>query len=78
MKTISRVKIKWFYAILLGFCNILDGLSMILTLGHWSTNLSLKMALIGAVNAWCTLKSSLILGTLVCMKAYGMGRDPGG
>ena len=55
MKTISRVKRKWFYAILLGFCNILDGLSMILTLGHWSTNLSLKMALIGAVNAWCTL-----------------------
>lgn len=54
-KPIYKVKIKWYYAILCGFCAILDGLTMILTLGHWSTDLQLRIALVGARKSWCVV-----------------------
>ena len=52
---IYKVKIKWYYAILCGFCSILDGLSMILTLGHWSTDLQLRVSILGARKSWCVV-----------------------
>lgn len=55
MKAINRVRMKWYYAILCGFSQILDGLSLIITLGHWSTNLSLTVAFLGARKSWCTV-----------------------
>ena len=54
-KPIYKVKIKWHYAILCGLCSILDGLSMILTLGHWSTNLTLRASILGARKSWCSI-----------------------
>ena len=55
MKMITKVKIKWYYAILCGFCSILDGLSMILTLGHWGTDLTLRASILGARKSWCVV-----------------------
>ena len=55
MKTICKVKIKWYYAILCGLCSIIDGLSMILTLGHYGTNLTLRMSIIGTQKSWCVV-----------------------
>ncbi len=55
MKTLNKVKMIWYYAILCGLSQILDGLSIIITLGHWSTNLSLKVAIIGARKSWCVV-----------------------
>jgi hypothetical protein len=52
MKIIYKVKIKWYYAILSGLCSIIDGLSMILTLGHYSTDLTLRMSIICARKSW--------------------------
>ena len=54
-KPIYKVKIKWYYAILCGFSGIIDGLTMILTLGHWSTDLQLRMAIVGAKKSWCSV-----------------------
>jgi hypothetical protein len=55
MKAIYRVRMKWYYALLCGFSQILDGLSLIITLGHWSTDLSLKVALLGARKSLCVV-----------------------
>lgn len=52
---IYKVRIKWYYAILCGLTAILDGLVMILSLGHLSTDLQLRIALMGARKSWCTV-----------------------
>jgi hypothetical protein len=44
----SKTKFKWYYCIVLGLANIIDGLTMILSLGYFSTSLSLKYSLWGA------------------------------
>lgn len=41
-------KFKWWYCIVIGLCNIVDGITMIFTLGYFATGLSLKYALYGA------------------------------
>ncbi len=43
-----KTKFKWYYCVVLGLANIIDGLTMTLTLGYFTTNLSLKYALWGA------------------------------
>ena len=55
MKAISKVKMIWYYAILCGLSQILDGFSIIITLGYWSTNLSLRVAILGARKSWCVI-----------------------
>ena len=49
------VRIKWYYAILCGLTAILDGLVMILSLGHLSTDLQLRVAFLGARKSMCTV-----------------------
>lgn len=44
----KKRKFKWYYCVVLGFATIIDGLTMTLTLGYFTTNLSLKYALYGA------------------------------
>ena len=43
-----RIKFKWWYCIIVGFATIIDGLTMILTLGSFATSLALKFSLWGA------------------------------
>lgn len=54
-KPIYKVKIKWYYAILCGFCSIVDGLIMVISLGHLSTNLQLRASILGAKKSWCSV-----------------------
>jgi hypothetical protein len=42
------VKFKWWYCLILGLANIIDGLTMMLTLGWFATGLALKFSLFGA------------------------------
>lgn len=44
---IHRSQFKWWYAVIVGFANIGDGLIMIITLGYVSTSLSLRACLFG-------------------------------
>ena len=49
------VRIKWYYALLCGFSSILDGIVMIVTLGHLGTDLQLRVSLLGARKSWCVV-----------------------
>lgn len=40
-------KFKWWYCILVGMASIIDGLTMIFTLGWFTTNLQMKVCLYG-------------------------------
>lgn len=42
---VARSRMKWNYMIVIGLSDILNGLIIILTLGRYASNLSLKLAL---------------------------------
>lgn len=44
------VKFKWWYCVIIGFATIIDGLTMMLTFGWFTTNLALKYSLHAAKN----------------------------
>ena len=44
----NKIKFKLWYSIIIGFANIIDGLSMILSLGYYVPALYLKLSLWGA------------------------------
>ena len=48
MGLIRKVKFKWWYCIIFGLAAIIDGLTMVLTLGYFATGFSLKIAFYGA------------------------------
>ncbi len=41
-------KFKWWYCIIMGIVTIIDGLTMVVTLGYFPTKLQMKCALYGA------------------------------
>ena len=53
MKT--KCKLKWYYAIMVGFCSIIDGLVTIFTLGNYTFNLGLKLAYYASRKRWIKL-----------------------
>ena len=52
---IYKVQIKWYYAILCGFCSILDGIVMLLSFGNLCSDLQLRAAILGAKKSWCNV-----------------------
>lgn len=44
----KQIKFKWWYCIIYGLASIIDGLTIIFTLGYFTTSLALKVTLYGA------------------------------
>ncbi len=44
----GTIRFKWWYCAIVGFATIIDGLTMLLTLGLITTNLAMKYCLYGA------------------------------
>ena len=45
---IRNIKFKWWYCLIMGIVTIIDGLTMLFTLGWFTTSLALKFSLYGA------------------------------
>ena len=46
----KKLKWKWWFAIAVGFCSIIDGILMILSLGWFQTKLATKLTIHGVNN----------------------------
>ena len=44
----NKVKFKWWYCVIYGIITIIDGLTMLMTLGYFATSLQLTFALYAA------------------------------
>ncbi len=48
MRNEKKVKFKWWYCVIFGLATIIDGITMVFTLGWLPTSLAMKTALYGA------------------------------
>lgn len=46
----SNLKWKWWFAIVVGFCSIIDGILMIISLGWLQSKLATKLTIYGVNN----------------------------
>ena len=47
-KKYPKIKFKWWYCIIIGILSIIDGITIILTIGYFPTSFTLKYSLYGA------------------------------
>lgn len=53
MRLLINLKMKFYFAPLLGLADIIDGILTIITLGKWLPMLSVKLAMWGLLKGYC-------------------------